>query len=171
MPPPTSRRPSNLRTRPTAILTRARAAEPENERVLRWLVMARNLQAQFALAQGDSRGARTHAAQALALLEPAWKNGPNEVLRLVLANNRILSGESAKAAGDDAAARADWQQAEQLLTTDARDAVSFERLDPLVRTLLHLDRAAEARPHQQRLIAAGYVPLRPFPAADRIATQ
>jgi hypothetical protein len=47
----------------------------------------------------------------------------------------------------------------------------FERLDPLVRTLLHLDRAAEAQPHQQRLTAAGYVPLRPFPAADRVATQ
>lgn len=155
----------------TAILTRAQAAEPENERVLRWLVMARNLQAQLALAQGDSRGSRTHAAEALALLEPAWKNGPNEVLRLALANNRILAGEGAQAAGDDAAARTDWQQAERLLTTDARDALPFERLDPLVRTLLHLDRAAEARPHQQRLTAAGYVPLRPFPSADRIAAQ
>jgi tetratricopeptide (TPR) repeat protein len=154
-----------------AIATKARTAEPKNERVLRWLVMARNLQAQLALARGDSRGARTHVAEALALLGPAWKNGPNETLRLVLAHNRILAGEGAQAAGDDAAARADWQQAEQLLTTDARDALPFERLDPLVRTLLHLERAAEARPHQQRLTAAGYVPLRPFPPADRIAAQ
>jgi hypothetical protein len=107
----------------------------------------------------------------LALLEPAWKNGPNETLRLVLANNRILSGEGAQAAGDDAAARADWQRAKQLLTTDAGEALPFERLDPLVRALLHLDRAAEAGPHQQRLAAAGYVPLRPFPATDRIAAQ
>ena len=133
--------------------------------------MARNLQAQLALARGDSRGARTHAAEALALLEPAWKKSPNEVLRLVLAHNRILAGEGAKAAGDEAAARADWQQAEQLLMTDVRGPVSFERLDPLVRTLLHLERAAEARPHQQRLTAAGYVPLRPFPAAGRMAAQ
>ena len=154
-----------------AIATRARTAEPKNERVLRWLVMARNLQAQLALAQGDNRGAQAHAAEALALLEPAWKDAPNETLRLVLANNRILAGEGAQAAGDDAAARADWQQAEQLLTTDARDALPFERLDPLVRTLLHLGRAAEARLHQQRLTAAGYVPLRPFPQAERIAAQ
>ncbi len=154
-----------------AILTRARTAEPENERVLRWLVMARNLQAQLALSTGDSRASRTHAAEALALLEPAWKKSPNEVLRLVLANNRIVAGEGAQAAGDAAAARADWRQAEQLLTADARDALPFERLDPLVRTLLLLDRAEEARPHQQRLNAAGYVPLRPFPAAGRIAAQ
>lgn len=162
---------THLADEAAAIATRARTAEPENERVLRWLVMARNLQAQLALAQGDSRGARRHTAEALALLEPAWKKSPNEVLRLVLAHNRILAGEGAKAAGDDAAARADWQQAEQLLTTDARDALPFERLDPLVRTLLHLERAAEARPHQQRLTAAGYVPLRPFPPADRIAAR
>jgi hypothetical protein len=121
LPPPTARRPSKLADEAAAIATRARTAEPENERVLRWLVMARNLQAQLALARGDSRGARTHAAEALALLEPAWQNGPNEVLRLVMANNRILAGESALAAGDDAAARADWQRAEQLLTKDARD--------------------------------------------------
>ncbi|GAB3362875.1 hypothetical protein GCM10027431_01480 [Lysobacter rhizosphaerae] len=154
-----------------AIATRARTAEPKNERVLRWLVMARNLQAQLALAQGDSRGAQAHAAEALALLEPAWRDAPNETLRLVLANSRILAGEGAQAAGDDIAARADWQQAERLLTTDAGDALPFERLDPLVRTLLHLGRAAEARLHQQRLTAAGYVPLRPFPPADRIAAQ
>jgi hypothetical protein len=133
--------------------------------------MARNLQSQLALAQGDSRGARTNAAEALALLEPVWKDGPNEALRVLLANNRILAGEGAQAAGDDTAARADWQQAERLLTTDAGDAMPFERLDPLVRTLLHLGRAAEARPHQQRLTAAGYVPLRPFPPAERIAAQ
>ncbi|HEU0307250.1 MAG TPA: toll/interleukin-1 receptor domain-containing protein [Lysobacter sp.] len=154
-----------------AIATRARTAEPENERVLRWLVLAHNLQAQLALAQGDSHGARAHAAEALVLLKPAWKNAPNEALRVVLAHNRILAGEGAGAAGDHEAARVDWQQAEQLLTTDARDALPFERLDPLVRTLLHLERAAEARPHQQRLTAAGYVPLRPFPPADRIAAQ
>ena len=153
------------------LLTRARAAEPKNERVLRWLAMARNLQAQLALANGDSRAARAHAADAQAILEPAWKNGPNEALRLVLAHNRILAGESAQAAGDDAAARADWRRAERLLATNARGALPFERLDPLVRTLLHLDRANEAKPHQQRLIAAGYVPLRPFPPASQIAAQ
>ena len=153
------------------LLTRARAAEPKNERVLRWLAMARNLQAQLALANGDSRAARAHATDAQAILEPAWKNGPNEALRLVLAHNRILAGESAQAAGDDAAARADWRRAERLLATDARGALPFERLDPLVRTLLHLDRANEAKPHQQRLIAAGYVPLRPFPPASQIAAQ
>ena len=57
----------------------------------------------------------------------------------------------------------------RLLTTDTRAELPFEWLDPLVRTLLHLDPAAAARPHQQRLAAAGYVPLRPFPAANRIA--
>ena len=153
------------------ILAAAHAAEPKDERALRWLAKTHNLQGQLALAGGDAATARRHLAEGLALLEPAWKANPHEELRLVLANNRLLAGEAAQAAGDSDQAGRDWRQAEQLLAPPVGDALPFERLDPLVRTLQHLERAPEAQPHLQRLAAAGYAPLRPFPASTRFAAQ
>lgn len=154
-------------------LARAHAIEPENERVLRWSVKARDLQAQLALARGDTTTARADLAESLALLEPAWKANPNESLRLVLANNRLVAGEACEAAGDGSGARADWQWAEKLLAADASSVLPFERLEPMVRALQHLGRANEARPHLQRLAAAGYVPVRPFliPPQPQLAAQ
>ncbi len=154
-----------------ALLTKIHAAEPKNERVLRWLAKARNLQAQLALARGDAATARAHLTDATTLLEPLWKADPSESLRLVLANTQVLAGESAQSTREPVAAQAHWQQAERLLTAEVGQGLSFERLDPLTRTLLHLGRSADAKPHQQRLAAAGYVPLRPFPTAETVVRQ
>lgn len=154
-----------------AIISRAHATEPKDERALRWLVKARHLQAQLATSRGDSAAARAHLSGAKALLDPAWKAGPNDALRLLLANSGILAGEVASSDGDTDAATLHWRQSEQLLMAGAGQMPPFERLDPLVRTLRHAGRAPEAQPHQQRLIAAGYVPLRPFPAPTRSASR
>lgn len=154
-----------------SLLTKAHAAEPRNERVLAWLARARDLQAQFALARGDAASAHAHLAAARALIEPAWQAERNEVLRLWLARTRLLQGEAAQQDGNAAEATLAWTQARQLLLADAAAPVPFGRLDPLVRALLHLGQNAEAVPHRQRLDAAGYVPLQPFPAVARVATQ
>jgi tetratricopeptide (TPR) repeat protein len=151
-----------LSMRAASILANAHAIEPKNERVLRWSIKARDLRAQLALARGDTTTARSGLAESLALLDPAWKASPNEALRLVLVNNRLLAGEACKAGGDSNGARAHWQRAEKLLTADVSSVLPFERLEPMVRALQHLGRVSDAQPHLQRLADAGYVPLRPF---------
>ena len=66
-----------------SLLAIAHAAEPKNESMLSWLVRARNLQAQLALARGDLAVARTNLSAARALLEPAWQARKNEDLATV----------------------------------------------------------------------------------------
>jgi eukaryotic-like serine/threonine-protein kinase len=153
------------------ILADALAVEPENERVLRSLAQVRNLQAERALLRGDAAVARSRLAEAAALLDPAWNSHRNETLRLVLAKTRLLLGEAAQLGGDRDGALVFWRQAEQLLVANAGAALPFERLDPMVRTLSHLGRDEEAQTLRQRLDAAGYVPLLPFPPVDRIAAR
>jgi len=154
-----------------SLLAAAHAAEPKSERVLSWLVKIRNQQAQLALARGDTAAARKHLSDAQALIEPAWQAEQNEVLRLWLARTRLLEGEVAQQEGNPAQAAVAWAQARQLLLAGAAIPLPFGRLDPLVRALQQLGQAAEAAPHQQRLDAAGYVPLRPFPEGERIARR
>ena len=151
-----------------SLLATAHAAEPRNEHVLTWLTRARGLQVQLALASGDVAAARMHLTAARALIEPAWQAEQNERLRLWLARTRLLEGEVAQRDGNPAQATVAWTQARQLLLADAATSVPFSRLDPLVRVLQHLGQTAEAAPQRQRLDAAGYVPLRPFPPIERV---
>jgi hypothetical protein len=83
----------------------------------------------------------------------------------------VLAGEMAEAAGKADEARKNWESARRLLTAEAGAALPFERLDPLVRALNHLGRTTEAQPHVHQLAAAGYVPLRSFPAHSSFAAQ
>jgi hypothetical protein len=153
------------------LLTKAHAGEPKNKHVLSGLIRARGLQAQLALAQGDAESARKHLSAARALIDPAWQAEQNEVLRLWLVRTRVLEGEVAQRDGNLAQATVAWTQARQLLLADAATPVPFGRLDPLVRALQHLGQTAEAAPHRQRLDAAGYIPLQPFPVVTRVAAQ
>lgn len=146
-----------------AILSRAQRAEPESDRVLHLLAATHGLQAQLALARADAAAARAHVRDAAALLEPAWRKEHNERLRLLLAYTLDLSAEAAGMASDAEGARAASLRARDLLLADAGDAPPFERLDTLVRSLHRLGLDAQARPHMQRLEAAGYVPSRPWP--------
>lgn len=151
------------------LLAKAHATEPKNELVLSWLVRALNLQAQLALARGDTASARTHLSAVQVLIEPAWRAEQNEALRLWLARTRLLEGEVAQRDGNVAQATVAWTQARQLLLAEAATPVAFGRLDPLVRALQHLGQTAEAAPHRQRLDAAGYVPLQPWPLLPAVA--
>jgi tetratricopeptide (TPR) repeat protein len=147
----------------TATLLRSHTAEPENERIRAWLAKAYHLQAQLALSRGDAATARARLAASAKLLEAAWRTQPNESMRQLQGERLALSGEAAQLAGDRQGARAAWLQAERLLIADAAAGLPFDRLDPLVRTLHHLGQLRILRPLQQRLDAAGYVPLRPWP--------
>lgn len=153
------------------IFANALAVEPRNERVLQSLAQVRNLQAQRALLRGNAALARARLAAAATLLDPAWHAHHNETLRLALASTQLLSGEAARLAGNRVGALAYWHQAEQLLSADAVTALPFERLDAMVRTLAHLGRVGEVRALRQRLAAAGYVPLRPFPTVDQMVAR
>ncbi|HJW46953.1 MAG TPA: hypothetical protein VJ484_10760, partial [Lysobacter sp.] len=154
-----------------SLLAIAHAADPRNENTLSWLVRARNLQAQLALARGDLAVARTNLSAARALLEPAWQALQTETLRLWLAKTRLLEGEAAQLGRNTAEASAAWTEARQVLLADAMTPLPFARLDPLVRALQHLGLTAEAAPHRQRLEDAGYVPLHPWPVAPAVAAR
>lgn len=145
------------------ILARSRAAEPESARVLAALASARQLQAQIALAQGDVGTARVHLDDARALLAPAWRRERSEPLRQLLAQNLDLTAEAAWMASEPDAARSAWRQARDLLVADAGDGLPFERLETLARSLHRLGLDDQARPHVDRLHAAGHVPSRPWP--------
>ena len=146
-----------------ALLAKAHTVEPKNEQILNQLARARELQMQLALERGDTVGARSHLAAALALVEPAWRSTRNEVLRLRLARLRLLEGELAQRDGRGARANAAWAEARQLLLSGAASPLPFPRLDPLVRAYHFLGQGAEAAPLLLRLQAAGYVPQPPFP--------
>ena len=166
-------RPIPTRRRSRLAAAPAHAAEPKNERVLSWLVMTRNLQAQLALARGDAASRARMLAASLALIEPAWQAGQNEALRLWLARTRLLQGEVAQREHNLAGAPAAWTEAQATAARPMqRDSVPFGRLDPLVRTL---QSPRPARRSARRIgnasTAAGYVPLQPFPAATPVATQ
>ncbi len=146
-----------------SLLVAARVAEPKSQRVLLSLVGVQNLQAQLALGRDDGKTALAHIAASLALIEPEWQRGQHEELRQRLAETRLVQGEVAQRAGRSADAHAAWEQVRQVLLEDVTTQVPFARLDPLVRALHYLGKRDQARPYLQRLDAAGYVPLQPWP--------
>ncbi|MCI4568056.1 TIR domain-containing protein [Lysobacter sp. CFH 32150] len=152
------------------LLAAAHAAEPKDQRVQRGLADAHNLLAQLALARGDAATARAQLARARALLEPEGQTQPGP-LNITHVNTLLLEGEAAQLAGDDTVAAASWNRARQLLLANAADPLPFVRLDPLVRALRHLGDNDQAQRYHQRLDAAGYVPLRPWPASTAVATR
>lgn len=141
----------------------ARTKDHKSLSVLEGLAQARNQLARLALTRGDSGSAATQIASALALLEPAWKDNQGNTLRLHLAETLLLQGEAARRQEHASEAQDAWNRARALLVADAKPEVPFDRLDLLVRTLQWLGRESEAAPYLQRLHAAGYVPLRPWP--------
>jgi eukaryotic-like serine/threonine-protein kinase len=153
------------------LLHAALAAEPKSQRTIDGLARAHQQLARLALSRGDLETARAKLAASQALLEPAWQDAPNETLRTRLAENHLLRGELARKHGHEPAADSAWMQARQLLLEGGPDAIAFDRLDPLLRAQIALrDRAGAAR-SRQRLDAAGYQPLHPFPADTSLAAQ
>lgn len=156
----------------------AHTAEASDALALVWLVRTRLLLAELCQARDELQAARLWLRQAELVLLPAWQSRPSERLRLEMARLRVLEGQLAQVTEEPAgAAHLAWQDTVRLLTADAQAAPPFERLDPLVRALLLLDRADDARPHLDRLTRAGYAPLTPWPtgatgaAARRLPTD
>lgn len=128
------------------------------------LVHAHNQLARLALSRGDSDSAAKHIAGSLALIEPAWNGKQDDDFRVRFAQTLLLQGEIAQRNGRAGDAKHAWNQARELLVADAEPEVPFNRLELLVRTLQWLGQDREAAPYLQRLSAAGYVPLRAWPA-------
>ena len=146
-----------------SLLGAAHAKDPRNQSAMTSLVGAHNQLARLALSRGDAGSAARDIASSLALIEPAWKDKQDEELRLRFVEARLLQGEIAQRAGHVGEARNAWNEARALLVADSKQEVAFDRLDLLVRTLQSLGLDSEATPYLQRLDAAGYVPLRPWP--------
>ncbi|MBC7990961.1 MAG: toll/interleukin-1 receptor domain-containing protein [Luteimonas sp.] len=145
-----------------SILENVRKKEPRNERVRNWLIKAKHHQARLALGRDDVADARASLADSVRMIEPAWRSSPNETLRQLYAEHLLLSGESLHMSDQPQSAKAAWRRAGELLLADESKGLPFERLEPLVRTLLHLSRTEQSSAYQQRLSAAGFVPLRPW---------
>jgi len=146
-----------------ALLSRAYAAEPNNERILTSLVGTHLLLARLSMSRGELAEAGRQVASATAQIEPAWHAERNERLRLWLARTRLAQADLAQATGNGVSSQALRRVARQLLTADG-EPLPFSRLDPLVRTLAALGDGDDERPYVQRLAAAGYVPIERWPA-------
>ncbi|TAM96790.1 MAG: TIR domain-containing protein, partial [Rhodanobacteraceae bacterium] len=150
-------------TMAASLLVAANAKDPKNQSAMTSLVGAHNQLALLALSRGDLDSAAKDVASSLALIAPAWKDTQDEDSRLQFAQARLLQGEIAQRAGHIGEATNAWNEARALLVADSKPEVAFGRLDLLVRTLQSLGQDGEAAPYLQRLNAAGYVPLRPWP--------
>ncbi len=159
-----------------SILAQAHQTEPKNERILSWLVRAHQLQAQLQLDARDLDGAKRHLQSAKALIEPAWQAKPTERLRLWMAETLLLEGELEKQGGNSERAALAWSEARRLLRRvmapsqgaelhSDPERIPFPLLDPLLRTETALGHHDQTTPIRQRLDAAGYVPLQPWPGA------
>lgn len=154
------------------LLAKAHAAEPDDAQSTYALIRARTLQAQSALDRKEDAAARTHAAQARALIDPAWKASQEESLRIFKSQLALIEGRVAQREGDATAATKQYDEARGLLLQDVgKDGPPFARLDPLVRTYHLLDQDDAAQQYRQRLVAAAYVPFDPLPPLPGVASR
>ena len=158
------------------MLAQAHSAAKEDQNIAAWLLRARTLQARLAMDAGDTTAAARNLTDAKMLTDAALQAAPTEKLRPWLAERLLLQGDLEARRGNAADATRAWSEARRLLRQVAEDAggtqlhanaahIAFARLDPLLRAERALGRHDEAARIRQRLEAAGYVPLQPFPAA------
>lgn len=166
----------------SSILADAHAAAAVDQHIASWLLRALSLQARLALEAGDAGDAARYLSSASQLVQANWPDEPDERLRPWLAEHLLLQGELAAQRGERAAATHAWTGARRLLRQGAEAAdpaqrqtdaapIAFTRLDPLLRAELALGHRHEADAIRQRLDAAGYVPLHPFPDAAALAAR
>ncbi|MEO8811048.1 MAG: toll/interleukin-1 receptor domain-containing protein [Rhodanobacter sp.] len=155
-----------------SLLLKARAVDPKSQPVMESLVHAHDQLAQLDLSGHDLRAADKNVASSLALIEPAWKAGQKEGLRVYFARTRLLQGDLAQREGRPVEAGAAWKDAETLLLGVPNQEVPFGRLEILARALQRLGHDADAAPYLRRLTVANYVPLQPWPdRAMALASQ
>jgi hypothetical protein len=80
----------------------------------------------------------------------------------------VLEGEIAFQGGEADAAHRDWQRAAELLAPRLPGTRDWRLLDPAARAAIRLGRADEAKAILAQLTQLGYVPLDPWPEANRL---
>jgi serine/threonine-protein kinase len=144
------------------------AAEPSDRKFVLWLVMAWRLEAQLRVSAGRPDAA-TAAARAVELGDRLIREGratDADVGECALAG--VVAGEIAAQNDDRAAARRQWQHAADLLAPRLPGTRDWRLLDPAARVAAWLGRSEEAHDRIAQLNLLGYVPLDPWPDADRL---
>jgi tetratricopeptide (TPR) repeat protein len=143
------------------------AAEPSDRAFVLWLVMAWRLEAQLRAAVGRQDAAAA-ASRAIELGDRLIREGratDADVGECALAC--VVAGEIAAQVGDSAAARRHWQRVADLLAPRLAGTRDWRLLDPAARAAAWLGRSEEAHATIAQLNLLGYVPLDPWPVADR----
>ena len=149
-------------------LEKLAAAEPSDRVLARRAVWANRLQAQLDLSAGRP-GALTAAVRATELGDKLVRDGQAtdaDVVECALAY--VVAGEVAAQTGDAVAARRHWERAAELLAPRLSGTRDWRLLDPAARAAARLGRADAARALVAQLDQLGYVPLDPWPAANRL---
>jgi serine/threonine-protein kinase len=143
------------------------AAEPTDRTFVLRLAMAWRMEAQVRAAAGRQDAAAA-AARAVELGEKLIREGRTtdaDTGECALAC--VVAGEIAARAGNSAAARSHWQHAADLLAPRLPGTRAWRLLDPAARVAAWLGRSEEAHDKIAQLNLLGYVPLDPWPDADR----
>ncbi|HEX6203984.1 MAG TPA: protein kinase, partial [Thermoanaerobaculia bacterium] len=118
---------------------------------------ARTHGARSALAAGRVREAHLAARQAQGSLEALLAELPGQGrIPRELAYSHLVLGQALAAAGDDAAARASWRRADEILAAELAASQPLELLALRATVLLHLGHGEEAAVLVQRLTRSGY---------------
>jgi tetratricopeptide (TPR) repeat protein len=145
------------------------AAEPTDRTFVLRLALAWRMEAQLRAAAGRLDAAAA-AAKAVELGEKLVREGHAldvDVGECAMAS--VVSGEIAAHSGDGDAARRHWQHATDLLAPRLTGTRNWRLLDPAARAAAWLGRSTEAHDRIAQLNLLGYVPLDPWPDADRPA--
>ena len=143
------------------------AAEPSDRSFILRLAMAWRLEARLRISAGrpDAATAATRAADLGEKLIRKGRATDEDAGECALAC--VVSGEIAAQAGEDAAARRYWQRAAGVLAPRLTGTRNWQLLDPAARAAAWMGRSAEAHAMIAQLNLLGYVPLDPWPDADR----
>ncbi len=149
-------------------LEKLSAAEPSDRVLARWTAWASRMEAQLDVSAGRP-GAPTAAERAVELSEKLLHDGrvsDADVGECALAS--IVMGEIALQSGDADTARRRWERATELLAARLPGTHDWRLLDPAIRAAVHLGRMDVARAMITQLNQLGYVPLDPWPEANRL---
>jgi tetratricopeptide (TPR) repeat protein len=149
-------------------LEKLSAAEPSDRVLVRWNVWALRLGAQAGAVIGQP-DALAEAARAVELGEKLIHDDrATEIDLAECAFASLVRGEIALQSGDATAARLHWEHAGELIATRLPGTKDWRLLDPAARAALRLGRIDTAHALLAQLTQEGYVPLDPWPEANRL---